>query len=308
MNLTLLKHAESTTFNHPAQFQERAGNGNVAQILSGRGQELSRGWSPTSLILAIGGSVQLRRGRIQAELAPDSAMLLDDGAQYSLYCQGNAQCFILMFGSAVLTGGRPASASGRRLLSETIGAGDLLLQPLIALHRRCRFEPEGRVDDQGSVAGFLYGLRQRQLAFEARLARCPGRTLGHKRDVLARLSRVAAMLDAPGGVPADLSTLAELANYSPTHFLRLYTAVYGASPHDYQVRVRLEKAHRLVLRTSLAVRDIAEAVGFDSRSTFNRLFRRAYGQSAANLREQPLLGQRRSAPASMPQSAGVAAH
>ncbi len=309
MHLTLHKHAEGSAFTHPLQFQECVGNGNLVQILNGRGQELQRGWSPTSLILAVGGTVLVRRGRVHAELAADSALLVEDGAQYSVLCQGHALCFILMFGNTVLaTRGASSASNGRRLLSAAIAAGDTLLHPLIALYRRCRFEPEGRMDDHGAAAGFLYGVRQRQLKAEAQLARCPGRTLAHKRDVLARLSRVAAMLDAPGGAPADLATLAELANYSPTHFLRLYTAVYGASPHDYQVQVRLDKAHRLVLRTSLAVRDIAEAVGFDSRSTFNRLFRRAYGQSAADLRDCPLASHHRSAPVNVPHGVGATAH
>ncbi len=309
MHLTLRKQNEGSVFSHPLQFHECVGNGNLAQILSGRGPELHRGWSPTSLVLAVGDTVLVRRGRVQSALAPDSALLLEDGAQYTVLCQGNAQGFVLMFGNDVLaTRGASSASNGRRLLSEAIPAGDSLLQPLIALYRRCRFETEGRMDDHGAAAGFLYGLRQRQLKAEARLARCPGRTQAHKRDVLARLSRVAAMLDAPGGAPADLATLAELANYSPTHFLRLYTAVYGASPHDYQVQVRLERAHRLVVRTSLAVRDIAEAVGFDSRSTFNRLFRRAYGQSAADLRERPLVSHHRPAPAIVPKGVGAAAH
>ena len=284
MLLSLLKTSEGTAFTHPNQFQDRYQGGHLVQLHHGRGQELSRGWSPSTIVLAVGAPIQLRRGGVCADLPADSAMVLEEGAQYSLGCPSPAQCFSLMLA-------RPAATAsqawlGRRLLPEWIPADDPSLAPLLLLNRRCRSTPAGRLDDQGLVSHFLHGLRQRQLQIETRLQRCPGRTLAHKRDVLGRLARVAALLDAPGGNPADLCTMAELANYSPTHFLRLFAGVYGASPHDYQVQVRLQKAHRLLLDTQLAVRDIAETVGFDSRSTFNRLFRRAYGRSAAELRDR----------------------
>lgn len=283
MLLTLLKTTEGSSFTHPSQFQDRYQGGHLVQLHHGRGQELSRGWSPSTIVLAVAAPVTLRRAGITSELPADSAMVLEEGAQYSLGCQAPGQCFSLMLARPAAVG---AAAQGRRLIPEWIAAGDPALNPLQALHRRCRGTTPGRIDDQGLVSHLLHALRQRQLQAETRLQRCPGRTIGHKRDVLGRLARVAAMLDAPGGTPADLCTMAELANYSPTHFLRLFAGVYGASPHDYQVQVRLDKAHQLLLDTDLAVRDIAESVGFDSRSTFNRLFRRAFGRSAAELRDR----------------------
>lgn len=280
MNLSLLRPNDYSPAGQP-----RGPAHQLARIQHGQHPEVTRGWSPASVIVAIGGSLLLQRGAVQAELVSDSAMVLEDGAIYSIQPLGSALCF-----SVTLAGASPTSAGTRagtasRLHSEWIAADEPVLKPLLELYRRCRNEPEGRFDDQGAVAGFLYGLRQRQHAADERLARCPGRTLAHKRDVLGRLAKVAAMLDAPAGSPADLATLAALANYSPTHFLRLFAAVHGASPHDYQVSIRLRKAHRLVLHSPLAIRDIAERVGFESRSTFNRLFRRAFGCSAAELRE-----------------------
>jgi AraC-like DNA-binding protein len=287
MNLTLLKHAGDAPSAHPARLPAHADAAPLARILLGHEPEAMRNGAAVGIVVAIGGNLLLRRGGVLAEVASESAMLLEEAAHYSVQCLGQAHGFSVLFGAAV-SGLGGQQAGSRRIHSEWIGRGDSLLQPLIELYRRCRFEPEGKLDDRGAVAGFLYGLRLRQQSAETRLTRCPGRTMAHKRDVFGRLARVAAMLDAPAGSPADLATLAALANYSPTHFLRLFAAVHGASPHDYQVQVRLRKAHHLVLNSRHAIRDIAESVGFESRSTFNRLFRRAFGRSAADLREQPL--------------------
>jgi len=288
MDLVLVKqsHAASPSFAHPGHFNERYHGLSLAVISNPRGQEAPRAWCPPSLVMALGGPVLLRRGAVHSQIPADGFMVLEEGAQYSVLSQGSASVLTVMLGTDALNAGAGHQAPKRRLLPTHIGPSDPIAGNLQALSRRCRFEPEGLIDDQGALHNSLSELWTRQRANGHLMARCPGRTLAHQRDVLMRLSRVASLLDAPGGAPADLATLAELASYSPTHFLRLFSAVYGASPHDYQVNVRLAKARRMVAETGLAVRDIAEAVGFDSRSTFNRLFRRAFGTSAADLRQR----------------------
>ena len=288
MDLVLVKQSQiaGPSFAHPGHFNERYHGLSLAVISNPRGAEAPRAWCPPSLVMALGGPVLLRRGAVHSQIPADAVMVLEEGAQYSVLSQGSASVLTVMLGSDALNAGTSYQSPKRRLLPTLVGASDPIVGSLQSLSRRCRFEPEGLIDDQGTLQSFLSELWSRQRANEHLMARCPGRTLAHQRDVLMRLSRVASLLDAPGGAPADLATLAELASYSPTHFLRLFSAVYGASPHDYQVNVRLAKARRMVAETGLAVRDIAEAVGFDSRSTFNRLFRRAFGTSAADLRQR----------------------
>ncbi len=288
MDLVLVKQSQAAapSFAHPGHFNQRYHGMSLAVISNPRGAEAPRAWCPPSVVMALGGPVLLRRGAVQAQIPADAAMVLEEGAQYSLLSQGSSSVLTVMLGSDALSAGATQHGPKRRLLPGLIGAADPIIDSLHSLSRRCRFEPEGLIEDQGTLHRFLSDLWARQRANDHLLNRCPGRTLAHQRDVLMRLSRVASLLDAPGGAPADLATLAELASYSPTHFLRLYSAVFGASPHDYQVNVRLAKARRMVAETSLAVRDIAEAVGFESRSTFNRLFRRAFGTSAADLRQR----------------------
>ncbi|UPK40302.1 helix-turn-helix transcriptional regulator [Bradyrhizobium sp. 186] len=81
---------------------------------------------------------------------------------------------------------------------------------------------------------------------------------------------------------ANLS-LAELANesgYSRAHFLRMFRAATGKTPHQYLLHVRLERA-REQFQTGLAsILEIALATGFASHSHLTRQFRQRFGHNA----------------------------
>ena len=71
-----------------------------------------------------------------------------------------------------------------------------------------------------------------------------------------------------------LQDLAADVAMSPFHFLRLFRAVVGTTPHQYILHTRLRRA-AVRLRTSRdSISSIAWDAGFDDLSTFNRRFRR----------------------------------
>jgi PAS domain S-box-containing protein len=68
-------------------------------------------------------------------------------------------------------------------------------------------------------------------------------------------------------------TLAEMARQcfmSPTQFARLFRAQFGASPHSYLLRVRLQATCDLLSTTKLAIGDIATRVGYYDQSHLTR--------------------------------------
>ena len=71
---------------------------------------------------------------------------------------------------------------------------------------------------------------------------------------------------------------------SPFHFLRMFSGVFGVTPHQYLVRARLRKAARLLSEPERAVTDIAIDVGFGDLSNFVRTFHRAAGVSPSQFR------------------------
>jgi AraC-like DNA-binding protein len=87
----------------------------------------------------------------------------------------------------------------------------------------------------------------------------------------------------------DLENIADEAYFSKFHFIRLFKKIYGKTPHQYLIQVRIEKAMHL-LQTGKSVTDVCYRVGFESVSSFSGLFRRLAGSSpSAFLKHQQLL-------------------
>ncbi len=123
-----------------------------------------------------------------------------------------------------------------------------------------------------------------QARFAPAIASCPGRTYAQRRQVFLRLQRVRNYLAANCHLDVDNDTLAKMASYSPSHFIRAFGAAYGETPHAYLIRKRLEYARRLLRTSPLAISEVALASGFESRCTFSRLFRERYGTTAGAMR------------------------
>lgn len=94
-----------------------------------------------------------------------------------------------------------------------------------------------------------------------------------------RAVETALWIDAYAHRDIDLAAAAHRTGLSPFHFLRLFTAVIGVSPHQYLVRSRLRHAARLLSDHARAVTDVALDVGFADLSNFIRTFKRAAGVS-----------------------------
>jgi AraC-like DNA-binding protein len=83
----------------------------------------------------------------------------------------------------------------------------------------------------------------------------------------------------------DLAGIAAEFDLSPFHFLRLFSAVTGVTPHQYLVRSRLRRAAQLLIEEEHSITDIAIDVGFQDLSNFVRTFHRAAGVSPRNFRQ-----------------------
>ncbi|MBW4610051.1 MAG: helix-turn-helix transcriptional regulator [Hassallia sp. WJT32-NPBG1] len=77
----------------------------------------------------------------------------------------------------------------------------------------------------------------------------------------------------------NLNQLADVAQVSQYHFARLFKNTTGLAPHQFVLRLRLERAKQLLTTRQLSLTDIAHAVGFFDQSHFTNVFRRAFGVS-----------------------------
>jgi AraC-like DNA-binding protein len=93
--------------------------------------------------------------------------------------------------------------------------------------------------------------------------------------------------------PLDVPTLARVAHVSEAHFIRVFKATFGETPHRYLQRRRVERAAALLRDTDRSVTEICLDVGFTSLGTFSRTFRDVLGESPSAYR-------RRAAPLPVP--------
>ena len=96
-------------------------------------------------------------------------------------------------------------------------------------------------------------------------------------DTRRRLSRARDRLEFLDGSPA-IADVAREAGISPFHFIRLFEAAFGVTPHQYRVGIRIAEARRL-LASGQPVTDVCMAVGFSSLGSFSASFARRVGQA-----------------------------
>ena len=94
-------------------------------------------------------------------------------------------------------------------------------------------------------------------------------------------ARARTSLDAYPPKPFTLGPFARALGVSPMHLRRCFRAIYGTTPQRYLLRLRLERAARHLGTRSLAVAEVAWAVGLPTVPWFIQWFKRRFGVPAA---------------------------
>jgi AraC-like DNA-binding protein len=87
-----------------------------------------------------------------------------------------------------------------------------------------------------------------------------------------------------------IDELARIARLSPSYFASVFKAAFGATPHQYIIDRRIEKATHLLLHTNLSICDIAIECGFTDQSHLCTLFRKKLGTTPRTLRKRAMQG------------------
>jgi AraC-like DNA-binding protein len=76
----------------------------------------------------------------------------------------------------------------------------------------------------------------------------------------------------------DLHNISDQAHFSKFHFIRLFRSIYGSTPNNYLIKVRIDKAKAL-LSEGRSVLEASSMVGFDSPTSFTGTFKKHSGQT-----------------------------
>lgn len=77
----------------------------------------------------------------------------------------------------------------------------------------------------------------------------------------------------------DFNLLASLCGYSYSSLRHKFKLLYGDSPQNYLIKVRLENAYNLLKTGKLNCTEICYRCGFSTSSQFSRMFKQKYGVS-----------------------------
>jgi AraC family transcriptional regulator len=98
------------------------------------------------------------------------------------------------------------------------------------------------------------------------------------------LNRVREKMEANLDTDLSLDSLAEESGYSRGHFLRMFRAATGLTPHQYVLSLRLNRAQDCLRRKDASIIDIAVSCGFSSQSHMTSLFRQRLEMTPAEFR------------------------
>ena len=108
-----------------------------------------------------------------------------------------------------------------------------------------------------------------------------------KLDLYHRIVQAKLFIDDNFAEPIDAGDIADEACYSKFHFIRTFKTIYGRTPHQHLIHVRVEKAKEM-LESGTSVTDTCFAVGFDSLGSFTRLFKRRVGFRPSEYQRQQI--------------------
>ena len=141
----------------------------------------------------------------------------------------------------------------------------------------------GRVDDGREPASAPHGAAEpsctrcateQHYTFDARKER-------PTRRVRQRLEAARRVIDEEYFLEIDCRMLADTARMSRHHFIRVFSHLFGSTPHQYLIHTRVKAAKRLLLASREPIEVIAAGVGFRSGQSLNRAFKQTEGVSVS---------------------------
>jgi AraC-like DNA-binding protein len=121
--------------------------------------------------------------------------------------------------------------------------------------------------------------RQEQIALSALSATLtllsPGELPGHLGDA----ERAKRFLDNNYSERITMEQVAAYVNLSEKHLCRKFRETFSVPPQKYLLKIRMEKARKLLRETELKVKEVADSVGYGSPLGFSEMYRRHFGIS-----------------------------
>jgi AraC-like DNA-binding protein len=260
----------------------RSGAGPRIQILNARGARYDGGGDGPDLSLKWipAGAARYRSGRHTFDLSGEGQLLLNRGQPYELSMRTPSESFVVFFAKEIADAAWTGYSGRSEAFPEVPAVAGLSPAPLLKTLTQLRVAAR-RVDvDVAALEENALALLSEIAALARERRRMATRLPVLRRTTRDELLRRAAraeryLIDA--GAAATLEGAADAAALSPFHLIRVFRAAYGETPLAFGAARRLEAARDALILTADTIEEIALRAGYESRTAFDRAFRRRFG-------------------------------
>ncbi len=108
------------------------------------------------------------------------------------------------------------------------------------------------------------------------------------RSVVAAVEQARRAMEDAGGAPVSMPGLARSLGVAYSHFRREFRARTGMPPRQYLLRMRMQRAQRLLGASDESLKQIAERLGFSSAYHLSSAFKAEFGMAPSHWRRRRL--------------------
>ena len=264
-------------------------------ILNGRTakpMQMTSFTGPFSIKSVVEGRAVWQTGTGRYEMRPGRHLILNAGTTYSLSIDARTpvETFCVFFQDgfveqavrsvtapeAALLDSPDERAESFALLESIHDSAQSPGPQLAAMHRMIGDGGAGRLELSGALQQAAETIVTRSATLNRLSRQLPATRAATRRELVRRLHQARDFMRAQLAGRLALPDIAREACLSPFHFHRSFRTFFGETPHQYVVRLRLDRAADRLRRSVAPVTDVALEVGFDSPAHFSRAFRRRF--------------------------------
>jgi AraC family transcriptional regulator len=277
-------------------------NGWMNLLLHARGdaQQIPLHTTSLSLYSVFRGSERHEVNRARFAVTPDRYLLLNDNQRHTHGIEDNTEVLSLRFrtgmGSDVYTAAtlpldKQLENPNERVpleFFERTYPRDARLSELLGWLRIFIWAEVTQDPLEQAMQPILERLLVLHRNLDAEIEAQPAAKRSTREELFRRLHIARDYIEASYLEKINLFTIADIANLSPHHFLRVFKQSFEITPYQFVTQKRLELAQKWLRETEKDVTDICFDLGFESLGTFSRSFKARFLVSPSQYRTNAL--------------------
>lgn len=251
-------------------------------VLAARGAQLEvpSGWASAWWVLR--GELGVRSSTFQGQVAEGYMLTWQDGAIKAFSAENiGAIAIAAPVHLWQQHANEPKAIGGRLLMPWQVRPNSELRRLILRVARLAR---RGNAPHEAVLRALVAAVHESQEPMRACLEKVRAGNRQRREQVLFRLMRLRHLLVFGQSSMLGLAGMSKVANYSPTHLIRLYREVFGETPLEHANRLRIGRSWALLRGTHMSVGEVSKAIGFESKSAFCRSFKTNFGTTASQVR------------------------